>query len=456
MKNLFPFHVFFVAMFFCLLGFPVAVHAGAVGISPPVLTIESLPNTTLEKTFTIARGNPGANESMTVSVSEGDLKSAIVLKQGTHLALPLGVSSVSYPFTINTKGLEVGKTYQGIVNFVMDANGTQKGTTKILMGVSGRVIVKVVDKLSPPVTEKLVVQKPISFSAKNQNWFFDLFPFIFLSTSTMPVVSRLDGYFFHASKDVSQSLVRLNDGSLQPLSGTWNFFEPASDQLFAFPSNEATKKEYKQKFFLIEHAGITPLDATTLPNKIDSVVENRPQTYALFSGKRPDSNKPFVCLSELNIANGPNCVFLDALVDQSIMSVNFSGEHTVLITTENGSFIYDAWLKTLTTESSIRQVPTKNIPTSAGESIVAQNVLLLPKMKTFFGFTFKNGKFIFWGFGTEVRKLSPVNYLVSKIVEKKTELFLVNSSAWMKAPLVTLNGDDQLWWLKNGTFMTSP
>ena len=351
------------------------------------------------------------------------------------------------------------------VVIVLDENGTQKGATKILMGVSGRVIVKVVDKLSPPKKEKPIVQNQLFVSTKKQSWFSQLFPFSFLSLSTMPVVSRLDGYFFYSAKDATQSLIRLSDGSSQPLSGTWNFFETAPDQLFVFPSDEATKSEYKNKFYLIEHAGMTPLDAMALPNKIDSVIENHSQTYALFTGKRPDSNKLFVCLSELNIASGPACVFLDTLVGSPIVSVNFSDEHTVSLSTEKESFVYDAWLKTLATESAQR-APTKGAPTTESELIAAQTVLSLPKIKTFLGFTIENGKFVFWGFGTEVRKLSAVNYLVAKTVEKsggagsgsagKTELFLVNSSAWTKVLLVTLNEMDQLWWLKNGTFITSP
>lgn len=146
----FGLNILSVAVFCFGIGFPVMTFASVFGMSPGKITLESLPNQTQSLFFTITRSNPSTEDTLSVSAG-GTGAESIHLDGGTVLVMPKGKESVAYPFTLNTTGLEIGHTYQPTISFinVRTEPGVLDGANQVQVGVTGKVDLKIVEKLTP-------------------------------------------------------------------------------------------------------------------------------------------------------------------------------------------------------------------------------------------------------------------------------------------------------------------
>ncbi len=128
--------------------YPSVAHAGAIALSPSQIYLTIVPGEKVTGEFYVQRAFPGEDELMDVSVRGEDV-SMVSLDGGEELLLPVGEPAVSYPFSIETSGLEIGNSYQWSISFIKQDTEVAGVGSEVYLGVSGAIQLNVVDELPP-------------------------------------------------------------------------------------------------------------------------------------------------------------------------------------------------------------------------------------------------------------------------------------------------------------------
>jgi len=138
----------FVLLFALQVFYPGTAQAGAIALSPSQIYLTIVPGEEVTGEFYVQRPFPGEDELMDVSV-RGEDTSFVSLDGGEELLLPVGEQAVSYPFSIETSGLEVGRSYEWSISFIKQDTEVAGVGSEVHLGVSGAIQLNVVDQLPP-------------------------------------------------------------------------------------------------------------------------------------------------------------------------------------------------------------------------------------------------------------------------------------------------------------------
>lgn len=133
-----------VALSLCLFFFvPSLARAFSVGISPAEVSVTVLQGTKQEIKFTVMRSDASSGQNIFTMTTEGD--PIIDTSSVAPWIIPSGSREISAPITIDAREVPLGE-YEALVRFVQEPDFSSAGSTKVLIGVTAKVRVHVVDR----------------------------------------------------------------------------------------------------------------------------------------------------------------------------------------------------------------------------------------------------------------------------------------------------------------------
>lgn len=486
---------------------PVPVLATTFGLTPSVFEEQMSAQDRLVRFVEVVRANPDTDAYLLVSVRD-DPAQAILLTGGERLLLPLGQDSVKYTFEIDAGRIgESGLLEAGIEFLSEDTQGGSDGAQVKLAGV-----VKVhVDVLPEGAIESQNADSTVVPSFDNETLVGRVVvfarspgaPFFLLSVVAMSVcfalwasgrrgfqegavfvlcalafvvallgwalqsgragvhpwittaqmeVSPEDGQFFMLASDASDDVfLNSTSGTLQKMEGDWRYIATANDRIFVVPATVEQRELYEDRLFRFNETIIQPYGSGDLPGLVTGVRENAQGIYAVFTGSREEDDTSFWCLANVWDKEAISCTMLDLLVREPITFVSFSPtqKNIAVIYTANGSYEYDVWREKIQT---LNFLPVDAIEplSESPQPLIEEGVL------TRFGFVWLDGERFFTPGKRTYFPLAPSIWLESVQTTSGLTIFIVDTHTFKRGYLTDLAQDERLYWLQNGSFITSP
>jgi hypothetical protein len=144
---------------------------------------------------------------------------------------------------------------------------------------------------------------------------------------------------FTNDQDGGMHLFRSRDLMLDYLSNGWVLYPHTDNNFFAIP------EDVTQDFYLVTTGTIFQYDYSKLPGQITSVDVNKRKSLMLLQGTSGEDGTPYYCLSGIGVDNGPQCTYLQDLMDDSqVVEMGWVGEEdVVMISVDNKQYSYNYW-----------------------------------------------------------------------------------------------------------------
>ena len=135
-------------------------------------------------------------------------------------------------------------------------------------------------------------------------------------------------------------MIRPKDLVQDYVEGEWTVYFYSDNRFFLIPQDR------ENNVYLVNPSIIFQYDYSALPGPIDSVDVNKRQSLMLLQGENEETNKRYYCLSGIGIDDGPQCVFLEDLMDDEnvIAQMGWLGDEDVMmIYVDDKQYTYNYW-----------------------------------------------------------------------------------------------------------------
>lgn len=243
------------------------------------------------------------------------------------------------------------------------------------------------------------------------------------------------------------------------LNGAWKIFEVNSNastkHLFLFPVSTETQKKYNQQFYFMSRQGIVAHVLAGLPETIRNVRLNKDGKFALVEGESKE-HVSSVCLVNFLEETSP-CVPLQEMDKNPIQDAFFSKEDSSLLYLQetNARVTYSLWLHTIVKKEAIQE----------SEHVVSQKETAETKEEKDM---LKEKEIPFWNMVRQPNgwlmvdprltyvSLNDKTVLQYKKTKRRTDVALIRLSDADTVLLPSLAADSKIYFLEDGSFMTTP
>jgi|GEM_PF-6970597 len=258
------------------------------------------------------------------------------------------------------------------------------------------------------------------------------------------------GFFFLIKKEnADDRIIHTFQTQTQTLSGNWDYYPLSDNHVYAISQKPAETSAHQ--VFLLSDLNVYPLNASKLPGKIDLIQEDSSSMYALFSGVNNEDKSPFYCLTELFIMNGPDCLYLEQILDHNMRDVHFLDEkpNQIAYRTDEGYFSYDIWTKK-------RLLLDGAYSHAQNQSTALTELFTEKKIKTKTGFIKLENQWFFTEPSSSFFKLMENVYIQKTQKQGENRLWIVNARNKQRRYLGIVSDSDHFFWLKTDGFVTNP
>ncbi len=122
--------------------------AGPIGISPSEIHLTITPDQQVDEVFVFQRPSPLLTDIVDITI-RGEGSEKMIMEAGERGILPAGEQYVSFPFSVPANSLTSGTTYEWTVGFIKQEAEEMSSGNLIKLGVTGKIVIQVVDELPP-------------------------------------------------------------------------------------------------------------------------------------------------------------------------------------------------------------------------------------------------------------------------------------------------------------------
>jgi hypothetical protein len=272
-----------------------------------------------------------------------------------------------------------------------------------------------------------------------------------VSVDTTQKISIEDPIFIVTNQNKTSTIINSAISEEQEIIGQWDFFLPQKNLLYAIPKDDTAKQEYSNNIFRFDWNSIQGYDASELDWNITSITTNTYGKYALFSGTRNSDNTTFWCVNEVEIFPKLDCIFIDKILNEKIISVSpmDNGTQLFLVNTTNSAYVFDVWTKKFS--------KTQDVELNLSEYTEIKPLFDTKPFSGKFGFVRLEKSWFFVQFGSLFYPLEDGIYIQRRVLsDDREKISLVDARNGSIADLAEFNSDDTLYWPQKFGRITSP
>jgi len=207
------------------------------------------------------------------------------------------------------------------------------------------------------------------------------------------------------------------------LEGDWMVLGNQDNHAFAFPlgTERNAENESLSAFYVFVEKGIKAFATSQVPGPIASISESPGGYYMAISGIDIEDGSSYICLSEIAISAGPDCIIATDLIEGEVVQFGWAMDETRMLVLKNEQGhkqTIDPW------EGGIVELEKEFVPVNTTQS---QDIFSKEPIKTtWFGSLafFRNGNVFRAPSGSEFYQMTDSRYIMK---DKDRNIYFVNA-----------------------------